>query len=341
MAILGGAMPRSDSQTMARRRFIGGVGLAALGLAACGSESSPAADAAPTSQGVRGTGAPDAVPATTTASGAAPGDSCPPGARLPGGDTAPTGAHPTPTGLGDPMPAPAAPVEPSSFLWTAARVLTVSVPLDPEGFGEWLPPGLRLADEPRATCFVAHYPHTTFGSVYNEAAVLVDVVDAEGEARHCPWMVVDDDTALVLGREMLGFPKKLAQITLVEDGDAIVGTVRRRGVEVLRLEADRSGLRAEEGRVWPRLVNVFGSVIGGMRLLVVPPQPEEVHERAVGTGTVITAPAERDPLASWLVAGDGEAAFAVLDFATLQAGGALGAEVPLDWALSHTITRAT
>jgi acetoacetate decarboxylase len=31
-------------------------------------------------------------------------------------------------------------------------------------------------------------------------------------------MVVDDDTALILGREMLGFPKKMADIELEVDG---------------------------------------------------------------------------------------------------------------------------
>jgi acetoacetate decarboxylase len=231
-------------------------------------------------------------------------------------------------------------LEPSEYLWTGARCLFVTVPIAAVGGAPWLPPGLTLTDPPTATFFVARYPLTAFRSVYNEAAVLLHVTDSYGNARHCPWMVVDDDTALIYGRELLGYPKKLAEISLTETDDSIVGVVTRHDTEILRLEAQRADLTAEEGPVWSadRTVNVHGSVIGGMRLLDFPPLPEEVHERSVGTATVTAGKTDRDPIADLEPGGEGSAIWGVMDFAKLDMVPRLTEPpVPFDWAYGMSI----
>ncbi len=121
-------------------------------------------------------------------------------------------------------------------IWTRARMVFADVPVDADAVRSWLPPPLRLARPARATVFIADYPETTFGSVYREAAILLHVRLLGVPMVFCPWMVVDDDRALILGRELLGYPKKLAAIELVEAGDRCTGTVTRRGVEVMRIE---------------------------------------------------------------------------------------------------------
>ena len=88
----------------------------------------------------------------------------------------------------------------TEFIWTHARVLEAEVAISASIASSLLPAALRLEDPPTATLFVADYPETRFGSVYREAAVLLHAADTKGPALHCPWMVVDDDTALILGR---------------------------------------------------------------------------------------------------------------------------------------------
>ena len=52
-------------------------------------------------------------------------------------------------------------------------------------------------------------------------------------------MPVDNDMAMVGGREQFGYPKKIAEeITLERVGDQVVGRVVRHGVEVLHIEAE-------------------------------------------------------------------------------------------------------
>jgi acetoacetate decarboxylase len=75
---------------------------------------------------------------------------------------------------------------------------------------------------------------------------------------HVAWMVVDDDTALILGRELLGFPKKMAQIDVEVGETSAHAIVRRRGVDLLTIRADL-GEPIAETKVFPqRIVNVRG-----------------------------------------------------------------------------------
>lgn len=284
-----------------RRTFLAmaGASLGAAGLAACSSGSAPAAEAD-------------------------------------------DGAAPAPAGGGEPglatpasVPDPESGLEQSGLLWTGARLLMATVAVDEAAARTWIPPGMELASPATATFFVAHYPLTQFGSVYNEGAVLLHIEDATGPAWHCPWMVVDDDTALILGREMLGFPKKMADITLDEGSDTLVGTVSRKDTEVLRIELPIGALTAEGGGVWTnRIVNVHGTFVGGMRLLEVKPLTETVHDRLIGTATVTLGSSDRDPLGGLVPEpAEGEALFAVLDFAELANGGVPSGDVlPADWA---------
>jgi Acetoacetate decarboxylase (ADC) len=52
-------------------------------------------------------------------------------------------------------------------------------------------------------------------------------------------MPVNDDTAMIGGREQFGFPKKMAEsITLDRDGPHVAGSVVRNGAELLRIEGE-------------------------------------------------------------------------------------------------------
>jgi len=203
-----------------------------------------------------------------------------------------------------------------TYTWQNARVLWADIPIDPGPTGEILPPGLTLATPPTATVFVADYPYTTFGSVYHEAAVLLHGIDDQGPYVHCPWMVVDDDTALILGREMLGFPKKMADITVDIDGDHVVGTVARKGVELIRIEgAVVVGDDTPPALFDRRFVNLFGSIVNGMSLIELAPSGECFHECRRGDGKVLLGTSDRDPLGALAPATQATLRLATLDFA--------------------------
>lgn len=226
---------------------------------------------------------------------------------------------------------------------TAARMLWVTVPVEAAPAAALLPPGLRLQQPAAASVFVADYPLTQFGSVYREAAIMLHVEDDDGPAWHCPWIIVDDDTALILGREMTGFPKKLGEITLDERGTMLRGVGSRKGTTLVTIEADKQRMRPEDGGVWTeRLVHVNGTFPSGMRLQHMKAMTEAVHERAVGEATLTLGSSPRDdlrPLVPDPTAG--AARFAVVDFGKMTDGGiAAGDRLPADFALRRQTATA-
>jgi acetoacetate decarboxylase len=137
--------------------------------------------------------------------------------------------------------------------FTGAEMAWVSFRTDPAVVAAVLPRPLRLPAEPRATAFVARYPNTNFGLAYNEGALLVAATYKGEPGRYCLAMPVDDDMAMVAGREQFGYPKKMADsIQLSAHENHVVGSVVRRGVEIIRIEGDLTGGPEE-------LVSMIGS----------------------------------------------------------------------------------
>ena len=150
-------------------------------------------------------------------------------------------------------------------MYTGAVFFAARVALDPARARVWLPSGVSLAEPSVATVFAAHFPETSFGSVYDEAGVFFHVRRRFRSAVFCPWMVVTDDVALTVGRELLGYPKKLARIAF-DFGSGAAGTevraeVERRGRVVLRLRG-RVGAEVHDAppMLGQRALNVRGSL---------------------------------------------------------------------------------
>jgi len=150
-------------------------------------------------------------------------------------------------------------------MYSGAIFFATRVALDERAARAWLPPGLRLARPATATVFAAHFPHTSFGSVYDEAGIFFHVRRHLRAGVFCPWMVVTDDVALTVGRELLGYPKKLARIDFTigggTKGSDVRAQVERRGKVVLRIEG-RVGERVDDAppMLGQRALNVRGSL---------------------------------------------------------------------------------
>jgi acetoacetate decarboxylase len=121
----------------------------------------------------------------------------------------------------------------SEVLWVIART-------DGDVVASLLPSPLRVPREPLAYAFVTHYRKPSFTGAYREGALFVAAEYRRQSGWYCLAMPADDDTAVVSGREIQGFPKKMAdRISLEHDeaaGGHVVGSVTRNGVEILRIE---------------------------------------------------------------------------------------------------------
>ena len=191
-------------------------------------------------------------------------------------------------------------------MYADAIFFAARVALDPRAARAWLPPGVRLAQPATAIVFAAHFPKTSFGSVYDEAGIFFQVRRRLRSAVFCPWMVVNDDVALTVGRELLGYPKKLARIDFTIDGgkagSEVRAEVQRRGKTVLRLRG-RVGERVEDAppMLGQRALNVRGSLgLGSQRLISFRPR-ERIVEARTASAELDLAPhegrePERDPL---------------------------------------------
>lgn len=162
----------------------------------------------------------------------------------------------------------------SRWTWANAQVLVADVPVDGAVARDWLPPALALPETPMATVFIAHYPDTAIGIAYREAGVLLHARLRRKPVVHCAWMVVDDDTALILGRELLGFPKKLARIDFDFAPVRPQASVVRRGVEVLRFEGIADGAMPPSPAFPLPIVNTRG-IPGALPNLMLAMKPNE------------------------------------------------------------------
>lgn len=194
-------------------------------------------------------------------------------------------------------------------LYEDALYFVVDVELDARAARSFLPAGLSLAKPARASVFFARFTKTSFGSVYDEAGVLFHVRRRLRNGVFSPWMVVTDDVALVLGREVLGYPKKLADIDLVIDDDHVRAEVSRRGQRLLSLDAKLGAAVRESDApsvLGPRAYGVRGA-FGPFAQQLVTFTPRErpravrrataeltVHATSASEGNVV-----RDPLASF------------------------------------------
>ncbi len=77
--------------------------------------------------------------------------------------------------------------------------------------------GLEPGGAPMRAVIFADYPDTSIGP-YREVVVLTSASFADTDGLFCPLIYVTSDAALCAGREIWGFPKKMAEIEL-ETGD--------------------------------------------------------------------------------------------------------------------------
>ena len=130
------------------------------------------------------------------------------------------------------------------YIYHGTRLIMVLFNVSKDKLVEVIPEGLKLAGGKNTTvmAFFADYVKSSIGQYY-EAATLIDVKyqsEKLGKVRgfYCNSMFVDSDSAMAAGREIWGFPKKLAKIQLIEKGNQVVGILERGNIEVMKMTLD-------------------------------------------------------------------------------------------------------
>jgi acetoacetate decarboxylase len=199
-------------------------------------------------------------------------------------------------------------------LWDNARFLMADVPLSPAA-AELLPLGMKPASPAVGTIFIADYTKTNFTVPYREAALLVHVRTPLGKGVHCPWMLVDDDTALIYGRELLGYPKKLASIEFSENGKDVKASVTRRGITMLSMKGEIGRPHDQKPPVFDcKTFNAGGLsqtyLLNAIWLFRVRERVRESNEASV---SVETSPSAFDPIDRYIAGPPIAGRFAVTD----------------------------
>lgn len=186
---------------------------------------------------------------------------------------------------------------PRGLIYRDAHYLAATVEVDPAVMRRWLPFGVRLAEPARADLFTAWFPVCSFGSVYHEAGLFVHVKTLRGTGIHCPWMILDDDVALILGRELLGYPKKLGEIYWHLDGERVEASATRRGARLLTMRGSLGEVLDDAppflGRPHRNVAGTLGLALP--RLLAFTPGEHPVETRRVDLEVEVGG-SERDPL---------------------------------------------
>ena len=122
-----------------------------------------------------------------------------------------------------------------------AEMLTVYFETKQEIVKRLLPPPLNPSVLPVGGVFVANYPKTNFGITYRESAIFLAAQYNGVEGVYCLAMPVTDDMAMILGRETLGYPKKMAEIHFERKGPVAEGWTERHGVRFVEVKVNLNG----------------------------------------------------------------------------------------------------
>lgn len=126
-------------------------------------------------------------------------------------------------------------------IFTDAQMVTVLWLTKPEIIGKILPPPLEPAEKPLVSVFIAYYPKTNQGQPYYESALFIRAKFKGTYGNYFLAMHVTDDRAMIGGREIAGFPKKMANVFLKRKDKIIEGISERLGTKNLEMKVKLTG----------------------------------------------------------------------------------------------------
>ncbi|MFX1576948.1 MAG: acetoacetate decarboxylase family protein [Promethearchaeota archaeon] len=124
------------------------------------------------------------------------------------------------------------------FLLGNVNMVMVMFKTDPAILKRIIPPPLTPTPDSLGMAYVAEFLRPNFIQPYNEAALFVQAQYNNERGNYCLAMPVDNDLAMAAGREVYGFPKKIAdKITLTRKGNSIHGLCIRHEIPIIEIKA--------------------------------------------------------------------------------------------------------
>ncbi len=126
-------------------------------------------------------------------------------------------------------------------VFKGAEMLTVVWETKPEIIERILPPPLEPVARPLVTAFIARYPSTNQGVPYLESDLFIRSQFKGEMGNYHLAMHVDDDRAMIGGREICGFPKKMANLHFERNDKEVHAWSERLGTRTIELHANIAG----------------------------------------------------------------------------------------------------
>src|SRR5271169_6083279 len=128
--------------------------------------------------------------------------------------------------LGYSMPSDAPAFQAPPYHYRNAQTISIKFETDPESALDVLPAPFELIEPAAANLSFYWYPFTTFGP-YHEAILRLYAQYEGKRLTYIHQIFVDTEPPMLAGREIWGFPKKMAMIDFRWERDTICGPPRR------------------------------------------------------------------------------------------------------------------
>lgn len=194
--------------------------------------------------------------------------------------------------MGYSMPVNSPAYQAPPYHYRNAQAIAIKFETDLDAALEALPAPLQLIEPATANLSFYWYPFTTFGP-YHEVILRLHAQHEGKPLTYVQQIFVDTEPPMLAGREIWGFPKKLAAIGLARDRDMIVGTLERpAGVRlasmIVRPEQPISNLPSSGPTTGLRIIPA--AEVGAMRPacaeLVAADTQHTIREAWGGTGSI-------------------------------------------------------
>jgi acetoacetate decarboxylase len=110
--------------------------------------------------------------------------------------------------------------------------------IDKDRYLQLIPPPLEPDEDCPIFVYFVNFPKVEAFGPYKECAIFVGVKYHDRNGLYCLSMPLDNDMAMACGREILGFPKKLAQIEIQNNDDLINTCAKRYGIPFISIIYD-------------------------------------------------------------------------------------------------------
>lgn len=168
---------------------------------------------------------------------------------------------------------------------------------------EPLKPGSYMEMKNVAVATFIDYPKSNYtDQPYKEFAVWLPCKYKDIEGIYSPYMWLTEDEAMILGREILGHPKKIGKVEVTKRGDEVVGTCERMGIRIAtgRLKLEGPAPESREPFNILTLKAIPKSDYSGYeikQLVCIPIMPGKATENMMGSkAEIVYKESEYDPV---------------------------------------------